>query len=319
MIGAPPATGGGGGGAPTTAAYVVLSNNGTLTSERVLTAGSNISLADGGPGSTITISVPGGVFQPLDADLTALSNLSGTNTIYYRSAADTWTAVTISSGLAFSGGNLSVNFDDTVHGNRGGGSLHAAATTSVAGFMSSADKVKLDGVEAGATANATNAFLLARANHTGTQAASTITGLAAIATSGTVSDLGGLGAGVAAQLALPGDGTDVDAMGFRATPVVTFSADTNVIASHNGKCLVHPSTDATNRTLTIQSNAALPLEIGTAFEVINDSANDVVVAITSDTLVQAGTGTTGSVTLNQNGTAYFRKIGATRWYVTVVN
>lgn len=30
------------------------------------------------------------------------------------------------------------------HGNRGGGSLHANATTSVAGFMSAADKVKLD-------------------------------------------------------------------------------------------------------------------------------------------------------------------------------
>jgi hypothetical protein len=30
------------------------------------------------------------------------------------------------------------------HGNRGGGTLHAAATTSVAGFMSAADKTKLD-------------------------------------------------------------------------------------------------------------------------------------------------------------------------------
>lgn len=41
----------------------------------------------------------------------------------------------------------------------------------------------------GATANASDAFLLARANHTGTQAASTITGLAAIATSGSAADL----------------------------------------------------------------------------------------------------------------------------------
>lgn len=37
------------------------------------------------------------------------------------------------------------------HGNRGGGSLHAAATTSVAGFLSSTDKTKLDGVASGAT------------------------------------------------------------------------------------------------------------------------------------------------------------------------
>lgn len=35
-------------------------------------------------------------------------------------------------------------FNDTSHGNRGGGSLHSAATDSVDGFMSAADKAKLD-------------------------------------------------------------------------------------------------------------------------------------------------------------------------------
>lgn len=41
--------------------------------------------------------------------------------------------------------------DDTVHGNRGGGSLHPAATDSVAGFLSASDKTKLNGVASGAT------------------------------------------------------------------------------------------------------------------------------------------------------------------------
>lgn len=45
-------------------------------------------------------------YQSLDADLTALSALTGTNTIYYRSAASTWTAVTIGTGLSFSSGTL---------------------------------------------------------------------------------------------------------------------------------------------------------------------------------------------------------------------
>jgi len=36
--------------------------------------------------------------------------------------------------------------NDTSHGNRGGGTLHNAATTSVNGFMSSGDKTKLDGI-----------------------------------------------------------------------------------------------------------------------------------------------------------------------------
>lgn len=44
--------------------------------------------------------------QPLDADLTALAALTGTNTIYYRSAANTWTAVTVSANIGFSGGTL---------------------------------------------------------------------------------------------------------------------------------------------------------------------------------------------------------------------
>lgn len=39
------------------------------------------------------------------------------------------------------------------HGNRGGGSLHALVTTSVAGFMSAADKLKLDGISDGAVAD----------------------------------------------------------------------------------------------------------------------------------------------------------------------
>jgi hypothetical protein len=37
-------------------------------------------------------------------------------------------------------------FDDTAHGDRAGGALHAAATGSVAGFMAAADKVKLDAI-----------------------------------------------------------------------------------------------------------------------------------------------------------------------------
>ena len=39
---------------------------------------------------------------------------------------------------------------DAQHGSRGGGTQHAAATTTVAGFFAALDKTKLDGVEAGA-------------------------------------------------------------------------------------------------------------------------------------------------------------------------
>jgi len=51
----------------------------------------------------------------------------------------------------------------------------SAASTGAAGSMSATDKSKLDGIASGATANSSDATLLARANHTGTQAFSTLT------------------------------------------------------------------------------------------------------------------------------------------------
>lgn len=52
-----------------------------------------------------------------------------------------------------------------------------AATGGAAGLMPAADKGKLDGIAAGATANATDAQLRDRATHTGAQAIGTVTGL----------------------------------------------------------------------------------------------------------------------------------------------
>lgn len=56
-------------------------------------------------------------------------------------------------------------------------------------WAGSAAAAKLAGIATGATANATDAQLRDRSTHTGTQAAGTITGLAAIATSGSAGDL----------------------------------------------------------------------------------------------------------------------------------
>lgn len=64
--------------------------------------------------------------QAWDADLDALAVLSGTNTIYYRSAANTWTAVTIGGLLNFSGGTLNIG---------------DAELTALAGLTSAADQV----------------------------------------------------------------------------------------------------------------------------------------------------------------------------------
>ena len=142
--------GGGGGGAPIGATYITASTDATLTNERVVTDSATItwdlstpgqlranSSAGGGNVSTSGtpainqiaqwtssttiqgISIASLGFQPLDGDLTALSGLLGTNTIYYRSATDIWSPVTFS-GLSFSGGVLTVT--------AGGGNVNSSGT-----------------------------------------------------------------------------------------------------------------------------------------------------------------------------------------------
>lgn len=66
---------------------------------------------------------------------------------------------------------------DALDGKASSGHGHGTATTSVAGFMSAADKTKLNGIAVGATTNLPDASLLDRANHTGSQAISTVIGL----------------------------------------------------------------------------------------------------------------------------------------------
>lgn len=79
--------------------------------------------------------------------------------------------------------------------------------------------------------------------------------------------------------------------------------------------ILHPSTDANPRTFTIPANASVAFDVGTVLTMINDSANAVTIAITTDTLVWAPTGTAGSRTLAQFGIARITKISSTRWYI----
>lgn len=67
---------------------------------------------------------------------------------------------------------------------------HSDVTSAGSGaIITTAERTKLNGIATGATANQTDAHLLDRANHTGTQAAATITGLATVATTGDSTDL----------------------------------------------------------------------------------------------------------------------------------
>jgi hypothetical protein len=82
----------------------------------------------------------------------AYSSLSGIPSTFAPSAHASTHHSGGSDALAL--GSIAGTIDDTQHGSRAGGSLHAVAVAAgAAGFMTGADKTKLDGIASGATAN----------------------------------------------------------------------------------------------------------------------------------------------------------------------
>lgn len=108
----------------------------------------------------------------------------------------------------------------------------------------------------------------------------------------------------------------VDSAGFRGIPQNSKSAAYTTVAADAGMHIYHPAADANARTFTIDSNANVAYPIGTAITFVNETANVVTIAITSDTLVLAGAGTTGSRSLAQYGIATALKVTSTRWYIS---
>lgn len=156
--------GGGAGGAPTTATYVTLSNDGTLSAERVLTAGTGIATADAGANSTITVSR-----SPLSSttELTYITDESGTGVLMGNSS-PSMTSPTVNTSFTFvSGtnvmtgavGGINIQGDLKLDGNlnttravnttaplSGGGALSSNRTLSITqsnsttdGYLSSTD------------------------------------------------------------------------------------------------------------------------------------------------------------------------------------
>ena len=80
--------GGGGGGAPTSSQYVLLSADASLPNERVLTAGANVTLTDGGAGSTVTVAALSGAvrFNTVTTAATPYAVTSTDNIVFTNSA-----------------------------------------------------------------------------------------------------------------------------------------------------------------------------------------------------------------------------------------
>lgn len=108
------------------------------------------------------------------------------------------------------------------------------------------------------------------------------------------------------------------AVGYLGIPSNSKSTDYTAVLADAGTSIDHPSTDANTRTFTIPANGSVAYAIGTCLTFTNMAAQTVTIAITTDTLNLAGTGTAGSRTLAQYGIATARKMTSTVWLISGV-
>jgi hypothetical protein len=114
--------------------------------------------------------------------------------------------------------------------------------------------------------------------------------------------------------AAPTAATAASRLGYIGLPQnLLASGGLTLSAAHAGD---HIYVTGTGQTITIPANGTVPFEIGTTIVVINAAAVTTTIAITNDTLLQAGSGTTGSRTLGAHGMATLVKITATSWIIS---
>ncbi len=110
--------------------------------------------------------------------------------------------------------------------------------------------------------------------------------------------------------------TDSVTLGYLNVPINSQSTAYTLVDTDSGKAILHPSTDANARTFTIPANSSVAYDVGTVLTFINMTSQVVTIAITTDTMYLAGTGTTGSRSLAQYGMATAIKLTSTTWLIS---
>lgn len=103
----------------------------------------------------------------------------------------------------------------------------------------------------------------------------------------------------------------VTSPGFRGVPQNAKTAAYTLALTDAGKHI-----SITTGGITIPANASVAFPVGTTIVIYNDSSSDQTVAITTDTMYQAGTANTGTRTLAQRGLATLVKVGSTTWAIS---
>ena len=110
----------------------------------------------------------------------------------------------------------------------------------------------------------------------------------------------------------------VNVAGFMGIPQNSQNGNYNVVLGDAGKHIYHPTGQAA-ATYTIPANSNVGFTTGTAITIVNGSANNVTVSITTDTMYLSSNGATGSRTLAQWGMATAVKVSSNVWVISGSN
>jgi Phage tail repeat like len=105
-------------------------------------------------------------------------------------------------------------------------------------------------------------------------------------------------------------------VGYKNIPQNIQAASYTCVLADASKHIFHANGAGASDTYTIPANSSVAYPIGTEITFINMDGNAVSIAITTDAMYLAGTGTTGTRTLAQYGVARAIKIDTTAWLIS---
>lgn len=108
------------------------------------------------------------------------------------------------------------------------------------------------------------------------------------------------------------------AVGYMGLPQNSQNGNYDIVIGDAGKHIYHPTGQAA-ATYTFPANANVAFTVGSAVTIINGSANNVTISLTTDTLYLSSNGATGSRTLAQWGVATAVKISSQVWIISGSN
>ena len=104
-------------------------------------------------------------------------------------------------------------------------------------------------------------------------------------------------------------------IGYLEIPQNAQTGNYTLVLADSGKHIYMAAAQAAT-IYTIPANSSVAYPIGTAVTFINSSTNNMIIAITTDTLTLSPAGTTGSRTLARYGIATAIKVTSTLWYIS---